>query len=213
MLAQALQDYRLVAVEEEGGRQEHVERTLQDGDEEGDNAGAGDKVEVVGVEGRVGDDVVGGNVATLEEAEEDDGEGLAMDGVGEQVEGVGGSDEELGMVLVEVVVQVVGDNAEDGGGMGLAEVDRMDLEVQHVDDKVGVMGNWVGCKLAGKGGLVGRGGVGQGLVMGLLWAWEVKERVMQRKVQEAEKRELVRMGVERVVVACVGLEEGEGHWV
>ena len=213
MLAQALQDYRLVAVEEEGGRQEHVERTLQDGDEEGDNAGAGDKVEVVGVEGRVGDDVVGGNVATLEEAEEDDGEGLAMDGVGEQVEGVGGSDEELGMVLVEVVVQVVGDNAEDGGGMGLAEVDRMDLEVQHVDDKVGVMGNWVDCKLAGKGGLVARGGVGQGLVMGLLWAWEVKERVMQRKVQEAEKRELVRMGVERVVVACVGLEEGEGHWV
>ena len=213
MLAQALQDYRLVAVEEEGGRQGHVERTLQDGDEEGDNAGAGDEVEVVGVEGRVGDDVVGGNVATLEEAEEDDGEGLAMDGVGEQVEGVGGSDEELGMVLVEVVVQVVGDNAEDGGGMGLAEVDRMDLEVQHVDDKVGVMGNWVGCKLAGKGGLVGRGGVGQGLVMGLSWAWEVKERVMQRKVQEAEKRELVRMGVERVVVACVGLEEGEGHWV
>ena len=207
------QDYRLVAVEEEGGRQGHVERTLQDGDEEGDNAGAGDEVEVVGVEGRVGDDVVGGNVATLEEAEEDDGEGLAMDGVGEQVEGVGGSDEELGMVLVEVVVQVVGDNAEDGGGMGLAEVDRMDLEVQHVDDKVGVMGNWVDCKLAGKGGLVGRGGVGQGLVMGLLWAWEVKERVMQRKVQEAEKRELVRMGVERVVVACVGLEEGEGHWV
>ena len=161
------QDYRLVAVEEEGGRQGHVERTLQDGDEEGDNAGAGDEVEVVGVEGRVGDDVVGGNVATLEEAEEDDGEGLAMDGVGEQVEGVGGSDEELGMVLVEVVVQVVGDNAEDGGGMGLAEVDRMDLEVQHVDDKVGVMGNWVDCKLAGKGGLVGRGGVGQGLVMGL----------------------------------------------
>ena len=213
MLAQALQDYQLVAVEEEGGRQEHVERTLQDGDEEGDNAGAGDEVEVVGVEGRVGDDVVGGNVATLEEAEEDDGEGLAMDGVGEQVEGVGGSDEELGMVLVEVVVQVVGDNAEDGGGMGLAEVDRMDLEVQHVDDKVGVMGNLVDCKLAGKGGLVGRGGVGQGLVMGLLWAWEVKERVMQRKVQEAEKRELVRMGVERVVVACVGLEEGEGHWV
>ena len=213
MLAQALQDYRLVAVEEEGGRQGHVERTLQDGDEEGDNAGAGDKVEVVGVEGRVGDDVVGGNVATLEEAEEDDGEGLAMDGVGEQVEGVGGSDEELGMVLVEVVVQVVGDNAEDGGGMGLAEVDRMDLEVQHVDDKVGVMGNWVDCKLAGKGGLVARGGVGQGLVMGLLWAWEVKERVMQRKVQEAEKRELVRMGVERVVVACVGLEEGEGHCV
>ena len=213
MLAQALQDYRLVAVEEEGGRQEHVERTLQDGDEEGDNAGAGDEVEVVGVEGRVGDDVVGGNVATLEEAEEDDGEGLAMDGVGEQVEGVGGSDEELGMVLVEVVVQVVGDNAEDGGGMGLAEVDRMDLEVQHVDDKVGVMGNWVDCKLAGKGGLVARGGVGQGLVMGLLWAWEVKERVMQRKVQEAEKRELVRMGVERVVVACVGLEEGEGHCV
>ena len=207
------QDYRLVAVEEEGGRQGHVERTLQDGDEEGDNAGAGDEVEVVGVEGRVGDDVVGGNVATLEEAEEDDGEGLAMDGVGEQVEGVGGSDEELGMVLVEVVVQVVGDNAEDGGGMGLAEVDRMDLEVQHVDDKVGVMGNWVDCKLAGKGGLVARGGVGQGLVMGLLWAWEVKERVMQRKVQEAEKRELVRMGVERVVVACVGLEEGEGHWV
>ena len=207
------QDYRLVAVEEEGGRQEHVERTLQDGDEEGDNAGAGDEVEVVGVEGRVGDDVVGGNVATLEEAEEDDGDGLAMDGVGEQVEGVGGSDEELGMVLVEVVVQVVGDNAEDGGGMGLAEVDRMDLEVQHVDDKVGVMGNWVDCKLAGKGGLVARGGVGQGLVMGLLWAWEVKERVMQRKVQEAEKRELVRMGVERVVVACVGLEEGEGHWV
>ena len=213
MLAQALQDYRLVAVEEEGGRQGHVERTLQDGDEEGDNAGAGDEVEVVGVEGGVGDDVLGGNVATLEEAEEDDGEGLAMDGVGEQVEGVGGSDEELGMVLVEVVVQVVGDNAEDGGGMGLAEVDRMDLEVQHVDDKVGVMGNWVDCKLAGKGGLVGRGGVGQGLVMGLLWAWEVKERVMQRKVQEAEKRELVRMGVERVVVACVGLEEGEGHWV
>ena len=213
MLAQALQDYRLVAVEEEGGRQGHVERTLQDGDEEGDNAGAGDEVEVVGVEGRVGDDVVGGNVATLEEAEEDDGEGLAMDGVGEQVEGVGGSDEELGMVLVEVVVQVVGDNAEDGGGMGLAEVDRMDLEVQHVDDKVGVMGNWVDCKLAGKGGLVARGGVGQGLVMGLLWAWEVKERVMQRKVQEAEKRELVRMGVERVVVACVGLEEGEGHCV
>ena len=213
MLAQALQDYRLVAVEEEGGRHGHVERTLQDGDEEGDNAGAGDEVEVVGVEGRVGDDVVGGNVATLEEAEEDDGEGLAMDGVGEQVEGVGGSDEELGMVLVEVVVQVVGDNAEDGGGMGLAEVDRMDLEVQHVDDKVGVMGNWVDCKLAGKGGLVARGGVGQGLVMGLLWAWEVKERVMQRKVQEAEKRELVRMGVERVVVACVGLEEGEGHCV
>ena len=213
MLAQALQDYRLVAVEEEGGRQGHVERTLQDGDEEGDNAGAGDEVEVVGVEGGVGDDVLGGNVATLEEAEEDDGEGLAMDGVGEQVEGVGGSDEELGMVLVEVVVQVVGDNAEDGGGMGLAEVDRMDLEVQHVDDKVGVMGNWVDCKLAGKGGLVARGGVGQGLVMGLLWAWEVKERVMQRKVQEAEKRELVRMGVERVVVACVGLEEGEGHWV
>ena len=207
------QDYRLVAVEEEGGRQEHVERTLQDGDEEGDNAGAGDEVEVVGVEGRVGDDVVGGNVATLEEAEEDDGEGLAMDGVGEQVEGVGGSDEVLRMVLVEVVVQVVGDNAEDGGGMGLAEVDRMDLEVQHVDDKVGVMGNWVDCKLAGKDGLVGRGGVGQGLVMGLLWAWEVKERVMQRKVQEAEKRELVRMGVERVVVACVGLEEGEGHCV
>ena len=213
MLAQALQDYRLVAVEEEGGRQGHVERTLQDGDEEGDNAGAGDEVEVVGVEGGVGDDVLGGNVATLEEAEEDDGEGLAMDGVGEQVEGVGGSDEELGMVLVEVVVQVVGDNAEDGGGMGLAEVDRMDLEVQHVDDKVGVMGNWVDCKLAGKGGLVARGGVGQGLVMGLLWAWEVKERVMQRKVQEAEKRELVRMGVERVVVACVGLEEGEGHCV
>ena len=213
MLAQALQDYRLVAVEEEGGRQEHVERTLQDGDEEGDNAGAGDEVEVVGVEGRVGDDVVGGNVATLEEAEEDDGEGLVMDGVGEQEEGVGGSDEELGMVLVEVVVQVVGDNAEDGGGMGLAEVDRMDLEVQHVDDKVGVMGNWVDCKLAGKVELVGRGGVGQGLVMGLLWAWEVKERVMQRKVQEAEKRELVRMGVERVVVACVGLEEGEGHCV
>ena len=181
------QDYRLVAVEEEGGRHGHVERTLQDGDEEGDNAGAGDEVEVVGVEGRVGDDVVGGNVATLEEAEEDDGEGLAMDGVGEQVEGVGGSDEELGMVLVEVVVQVVGDNAEDGGGMGLAEVDRMDLEVQHVDDKVGVMGNLVDCKLAGKGELVGRGGVGQGLVMGLLWAWEVKERVMQRKVQEAEK--------------------------
>ena len=42
---------------------------------------------------------------------------------------------------------------------------------------------------------------------------QVKEGVMQRKVQEAEERELVRMGVERVVVACVGLEEGEGHCV
>ena len=49
--------------------------------------------------------------------------------------------------------------------------------------------------------------------MGLLWAREVKERVMQRMVQEAEKRELVRMGVERVVVECEGLEEGEGHCV
>ena len=78
---------------------------------------------------------------------------------------------------------------------------------QPVGGRVGVMGNWVGCKLAGRGGLVGRGGVDWGLVIVLLVsASEVVERV-----KASHKLEAVCMGLEKVEVVCMELEkEREG---
>ena len=88
---------------------------------------------------------------------------------------------------------------------------------QPVGGRVGVMGNWVGCKLAGRGGLVGRGGVDWGLVIVLLvLASEVVERVKASHKLEAvcmgqERLEVVCMGQEKVEVVCMELEkEREG---
>ena len=176
------------------GGQEHEELTLQDGGEGGDSdvVGAQDAVEleldglqdmvedgvVDGVVDGVEDMVVGGGIARQGEAEEDSDEGSEMEGDGKQVEEVVGSDGELGMVQVleELTAQEEVDNAEVGRdleeeqdgrrGMERAEAGKLVQEVQqHVGGREQVMGSLVGCKLVGKVGLVGRGGVDWGLVV------------------------------------------------
>ena len=172
------------------GGQEHEELTLQDGDEGGDSdvVGVQDGVEleldgvvngvVDGVEDMVEDVIVGGDIARQGEAEEDSDEGSEMEGDGKQVEEVVGSDGELGMVQVleELTAQEEVDNAEVGRdleeeqdgrrGMERDEAGKLDQEVQQpVGGREQVMGSLVGCKLVGKVGLVGKGGVDWGLVV------------------------------------------------
>ena len=166
---------------------------------------------MVGLADKVGggDVDVGGDIARQVEAEEDSDEGSEMDGDGKQVEEVGGSGGVLGKVQEEELV-VEGDNAE---GRGLAEGGELVQETpQPVGDRAWVMGNWVGCKLAGKGVLVGRGGVDGGVVIVLLLsASEVVEMVEAGRKQGQEKLEVVSMGLEMLEVGYMGLtREREG---
>ena len=157
------------------GAQDGVE--LEDMVVDGVEDGVVDGV-VDGVEDMVEDVIVGGDIARQGEAEEDSDEGSEMEGDGKQVEEVVGSDGELGMVQVleELTAQEEVGNAEVGRdleeeqdgrrGMERDEAGKLDQEVQQpVGGREQVMGSLVGCKLVGKVGLVGRGGVDWGLVV------------------------------------------------